>query len=385
MSIGLNDNCHQESRILIWSQRNIQNFNYNSCLYEFEDIIYESDRVDILAPLQYNLIGRSIKKIIKNQTKYFKPLVYLNPSLQGSYLEKEYDILFTVVDFPWNIASINSLKNWRKKSKFAVCYIIEIWQTDIPKLKNFIEFLQDFDLICLGHSQVVEKIKKLTDRPCIYLAPGVDTIKFFPNLKNNNRCIDVCSLGRRSNITHQALLALAERNNFFYYYDGTMGAESRNNNYQEHRTLIANLLKNSRYFITNYAKVNEPEQTQGQIEIGYRFFEGAAAGNILIGCPPKNEAFEEYFDWQNAVLPMAFDEPKIADLIKELDRDTEYLFKIQTNNVINSLRKHDWVYRWEQVLNKLGLSPTKAIESRKSHLRKLAQSCEELVTVNYRE
>lgn len=278
---------------------------------------------------------------------------------------------FTILDFPWNISSLNSLKNWRKKCKFAVCYLIEIWQQDLPRLKNFIEFFQNFDLICLGHSQILDNVKQIVDRPCIYLAPGIDTIKFYPDPERNPRSIDVCSLGRRSPITHQALLALAEQKHFFYYYDPNSGLILRNNNHQEHRTFIANLLKSSRYFITNYAKVNQPETTQGQREIGYRFFEGAAAGNILIGCPPDHDVFRQYFDWDNPIIPIAVDEPKIADIIAELDAQPQYLSKIQTDNVINSLRKHDWVYRWQEILNQLHLSSTPAMQERQVHLQQL--------------
>jgi len=40
-------------------------------------------------------------------------------------------------------------------------------------------------------------------------------------------------------------------------------------------TFISYLPLYSRNSITNYAKANNPEKTNQQIEIGYRFFEGA--------------------------------------------------------------------------------------------------------------
>ena len=385
MRISLNDNHHRDARVLVWSQRNIQNFIHNSCLYEFEDIIGTIDAVDIVSPPQYDLMGKVIKKLVTNQTKHFNSLAHLNPYCKSINLEHEYDVFFTVLDFPCNLSSINLLKNWREKCKFAVCYLIEIWHQDIPKIRNFLKFFKDVDLICVGHSQILDLVKEITDSPCIYLAPGIDTVKFHPHSHKSQRCIDVCNLGRRSPVTHQALLKLAEEKHFFYYYDINSGFVVRNNNYQEHRTFIANLLKSSRYFITNYAKVNLPEQTQGQMEIGYRFFEGAAAGNVLLGCPPKTEAFQQYFDWENAVIPMSFNEPQIADIIAELDSQPEYLMKIRTDNVVNSLRKHDWVYRWEEVLHNLGLSSTQALKERKTYLQQLAQSWAQPSTVSVQQ
>lgn len=369
----------REPRTLIWSLRNIQNFIYNACLFEFEDIINSVDDADLIAPLQYDFIGRVIKRLVKTQGSNFKFLNNLNPYLKSSELKQEYDIFFAILDFPWNISSINLLKNLRQKSKFSVCYIVELWNSDLPRLNNFLKYFQDFDLICAGHYHVVENVRQITNVPCIYLAPGIDTIKFHPNLKHGSRSVDLCSLGRRSSITHQALLQLAEDEPFYYFYDYTSGTNIRSDRHREHRTFTANLLKSSRYFITNHAKVNQPEKTQGQMEIGYRFFEGAAAGNVMLGKPPNSEAFSKYFDWSNAVIPIAFDEPNISEIISELDSQPEYLRKIQINNVVNSLRKHDWVYRWSEILTALGLPSTPAIEERKAILEQMASSDEALL------
>lgn len=368
-----NDVFHQGSRVLVWSQRNIENFIFNSCLFEFEDIIDEVDFADLISPPQYYLSGKLVKQFVKKTTKYCKSIAKLNPYFKSVYLEQEYDIFLTILDFPKNLSSINLLKNWREASKFSVCYLIEIWRKDLPQLKNFLNFFQNFDLICLGHSEIVDDVQQIINRPCIYLPPGVDALKFCPNLTTDYRSIDLLALGRRSNIVHHTLLKLAEQKNFFYYYDYSGSAEQRSNRYREHRTLISNLLKNSRYFITNYAKVNQPQETHWQREMGYRFFEGAAAGNILLGCPPDNAAFKYYFDWDNAVIPINFDEHNIVQIIAELDSQPELLNQIQTNNVVNSLLRHDWVYRWEQILDKLNIFPTPGMEKRKYQLQELAR------------
>lgn len=372
MLLNLDDVCHQESRILVWSQRNIENFIFNSCLFELEDLIKEVDLADVIAPPAYSFKGKVIKKIVKNSTQYIKMIAHFNPYLQPIYLEQEYDLFLAILDFPQNLSSINLLKNRQQKCYFSVCYLIEIWHKDLPNLKNFIEFFQDFDLICLGHSEIVNDVQKIIDRPCIYLPPGVNAVKFCPDLVRSDRSIDLVTLGRRSEIVHQALLELAEQKKFFYYYDYIGGAEQRNNRHQEHRTLIANLLKNSRYFIANYAKINQLQETHGQREIGYRFFEGAAAGSVLLGCSPDNIAFKHYFDWDNVIIPIDFDEHNIVKIITELDSQPELLKQIQTDNVVNSLLKHDWVYRWEEILRELGMSITPGMKQRKHQLKEMA-------------
>ena len=66
----------------------------------------------------------------------------------------------------------------------------------------------------------------------------------------------------------------------------------------------------------------------------------------------------------------------LSEIISDLDARPDYLKRVQTNNVINSLRKHDWVYRWEQVLEKLGLSSTREMAVRQTRLKVLASDLE---------
>jgi hypothetical protein len=52
-------------------------------------------------------------------------------------------------------------------------------------------------------------------------------------------------------------------------------------------------------------------------------------------------AFEKNFDWSDAVIEIPFDCSNIADLDAQLDHQE----RIRTNNIVNSLLRHDWVYR----------------------------------------
>lgn len=376
--IDLNATCREDSRVLIWSLRRIQNFVYNACLYEFEDIVGSTDDADIVTPPAYNQLSRVINKTVSVAAQKVKSsaLLAINPYGSSIDLWYEYEIYFVILDFPWYTASINLLKNWRRRCRFAVCYIIETWTVDIPALTNFMPFFNQFDLICVGTYNILPAISEMASCPCMFLAPGIDTLKFYPNLEASDRSIDVCSLGRRSVVTHQALLEEAAQQDFFYYHELTSGSVQRLSNHSTHRTMMANLLKNSRYFITNHAKANMPVLITSDSEIGYRFFEGAASGTVMIGCPPRGEHFKRYFDWPDAVIPIKFDEPDIVEVIRKLDAQPDYLMQVRKNNVINSLRKHDWVYRWEQILQKLGLPSTRSMAVRQTRLKALASDLE---------
>lgn len=378
-AVGREEN--QNARVLIWSLRNVQNFVYNSCLFEFEDVIEETNESNVLAPPQYGAVGTFAKRVIEYKTRRTKAvsLSKVNPYL-GSSIELHYDyqIYFVVLDFPWYGASVNLLKNWRRRCRFAVCYVIEIWSADIPQMKNFMDFFNQFDLICVGTYHVLDEVQAIAEVPCMFVLPGIDALKFCPDLEGSeedSRNIDVCSIGRGFPVTNQKLLEKAQEDeSFFYYHELTNGSVLRVEDHQAHRTLVSNILKRSRYFVTNYAKANLPELIAGQHEIGYRFFEGAAAGSILIGAPPNAELFDRFFGWEDSIIPTRLNEPDIVDIIEELDTQPKRIEKIRRNNVVNSLLQHDWIYRWEQILDRLGLPTTEEAEARKQKLKQKAEA-----------
>jgi hypothetical protein len=131
-------------------------------------------------------------------------------------------------------------------------------------------------------------------------------------------------------------------------------------------------LKRSRYFIANRGRANEPETTLGQDEISSRFYEGAAAGAVMLGAAPRTEEFQEQFCWRDALLPLPFDAPEIGRVLDELDRDPERIERIRRDNVANAALRHDWVHRLRRVFDTLGLPATPAMLLREERLRLLA-------------
>jgi hypothetical protein len=140
---------------------------------------------------------------------------------------------------------------------------------------------------------------------------------------------------------------------------------------EEHRLLLANLLRRSRYYIANRSRVNEPEFTMGRDEISSRFYEGAAAGTVMLGEPPRTPLFEAQFDWPDALIRLPFDSPEIVRLLAELDADPERLSRVQRSNVRNAALRHDWVHRVREVFEALGLPPTAGMLAREERLRAL--------------
>ncbi|MBL1173920.1 glycosyltransferase family protein [Pantanalinema sp. GBBB05] len=371
MVISLNSGLLRDSRVLVLSQRQIQK-HVSSCVrYEFEDLINSFDTIDMVVPENSYEKSAEAFRWIKRLTRSARLADALKPDPNPFELDKEYDLFFAHFVSPWEFLSIRSIKGWRQKCRKAVCCIEELWAKDIYGWQSLLELIQEFDHVFVGLSQSAKAITELTGVPCSYLPPGIDTIKFCPYPTAPKREIEVFNLGRRSPVTHHALLELAEQQGCLYYYD-TAGNLSTSEP-QAHRRLLANLSKRSNYFIVNRAKINQVEQTGGQVEIGYRYFEGAAAGAVMIGDRPDIPAFHQNFDWEDAVIPMPFDHPHIGEMLTRLNAQPERLAEIRRQNVVNSLLRHDWVYRWNEILQTVGIEPTSRMLSRKRHLRELAE------------
>ena len=172
-------------------------------------------------------------------------------------------------------------------------------------------------------------------------------------------------------MTHQRLLEMAREKGLFYVHDSILGDKSIDS--REHRLLLAEAAKRSRYFIVNPALIDRPCVRGGQNEIGNRYFEGAAAGTIMIGERPANEAFAELFDWPDAVLDLPYNSGDIDKVIFDLDKRPEDQERMRCANVANALMRHDWAYRWEEVLRAAGLAPLPALLERKARLREMAR------------
>ena len=262
------------------------------------------------------------------------------------------------------------MSNVRDVCRTSVCLVDELWVKEMVKRRHFLRILAKFDVVMLYYSQTVKPLSNQIERRCIFLPPGVDAILFCPHPNPPKRVIDVYNMGRRSQITHQRLLRMVQESGIFYLYD-TISATYPANNAKVHRALLANLAKRSRYFIVNPGKIDRQEERGNQIEIGGRYFDGAASGTIMIGEQPRNEEFERLFDWPDAVTQLPYHSCDIDKVIKALDADPERKDSIRKTSVVQALMRHDWVYRWEAVLKTAGLGPMPGLLERRERLRKL--------------
>src|SRR5712691_6872974 len=368
-----------DGSVLLLSMRGLADVVAFCLQYEFEDVVAEvtgADRVDA-ADLEALELSRRAYKLARLVTGSRRLARACAPRPATVALERDYELFFPVFNHAHELFALATIPDWRRRCRVAACFVNELWAHMLPAY--LLELLAQFDHVFVGLRHAVNDVARLTGRPCSYLPLATDVLRFSPYPELPPRSIGVCNVGRRSPVTHEALVGLARARRIFYYYD-TVAASGQGHkqrtfhvdNAAEHRLLLASLLQRSRYFIANRGRVNEPEFTQGREEIAGRFYEGAAAGTIMVGEPPRGEEFDRQFDWPDAVIRLPFDSPDVGRVLVELDEDPPRLERIRQANVCNAARRHDWVHRLRAVFDTLGVPTTEAMLAREKRLQALA-------------
>jgi len=370
MTVSLDERPDSPSRVLLFSQRNIYEVEvWRSAIREFEEIVGEIDSVDVLAPqpLKWFKQRKRIALRVGRDSR-----IVLNPGVPRAKLDRRYDLFVAVCEKPSELLNVNAaMEHWKDSFKTSVCWLTELWVQLMPVFTSSLKVLSNFDYVFSSLSQSVEPINGVIRGRCFYMPFGVDTVLFFPFARPVKRLIDVLSIGRRSEREHQALLKMARDGEIFYIYDTLRDLHTHD--LQEHRFLLASMAKRSRYFVVHPGKLDRADERGHQKEMGSRFFEGAAAGTIMIGERSGNEQFEKEASWPDAVIDLPRQSGGIEDVIREMDGQPDRQAHMRSTNVIQSLLRHDWVYRWEAVLRMAGLEPMPQLLKRKETLRRLAR------------
>ena len=367
--------------VLLLSMRRLADLVAYCAQYEFEDVISEvtaADRVEAtdLAALEFSRRSYKLLRLTGRSQRLAQALAP-RPALQR--LQRDYQLFLPVFNHTHELYALRTIPDWRAHCKWAACFITEVWSHLLPSY--LLELLAQFDHVFIGTRHCVDEVARICGRPCTYLPQAADVLRFstWPNQPARN--IDVCNIGRRSPLTHEALVAMAASRRIFYYFDtfaGGTGKQRKQRTFRvanpaQHRLLLASLLQRSRFFLASRSRVDEPEHTGKHEEIAGRFYEGVAAGAVLLGDAPATDEFRVQFDWPDAVIHTPFDCPRIEEVLAELTSDPQRLARTSCDNARNAALRHDWLHRLEVIFATLGLAATPGMLERKRRLTELAQ------------
>jgi spore maturation protein CgeB len=371
--VGSRERSSRKARICMPSGRLFKKKTFLCGHYEGQDVLRDVDDVDLIClepGPRYEFEEKWQRRLLFHD--FSRRLVFHNPGLKKVKLTQEYDLFLAVCQYSHDFLHINAIEGWKDHCKLSVCWLDELWAAEIPQCEYWIHALKKFDHVFLACKETVEPLSKAIGKTCRWLPAGVDTLRFMPYPKPPARVVDVYSIGRRREGIHRELSRAAGDGSLFYLHDTYGGSLSDVYSYREHRDHYANVAKRSKYFIVAPGKVNLQDETGGQEEIGHRYYEGAASGAIMIGQAPRSDSFSQMFPWDDAVVTIRPDGSDVIDVLAKLNAAPDQILRISQRNAAESLLRHDWAYRWKEILQVAGLDPLPAMSIRKEHLRELA-------------
>ena len=364
--------------MLVFSQRRLQQPAWHATQYEWENLLTELDDVDLLAPPPpaheelSRLSRRALNGTLRRVGGKRRSPPWRVPNMQHTRVAADHDLFFAVFHNGYQLSYLHRLRGWRQRCRRAACVLVEMWSPDVEMDSDYLRLLAEFDVVYLFNPTIAPRLRELGVRNLRFLPTATDALLFSPVPNPPTRVIDVYNYGRASDVTHRALLDLVERSGLTYVYDTMTGGAVRDA--AEHRALLANMMKRSRFFLT-YRINDSPDRvarTGGDEALSTRYFEGAAGGAVMLGSRPSAPEFDECFDWPDVVIPMPSESPDVAEVLASLAADPDRVSAVRAENVRNSLLRHDWSHRWRTVLGDVGLPVTDEMDKRQGLLDETA-------------
>jgi Glycosyl transferases group 1 len=360
-------------RICLPTARRFESLAFQCGYLEAQDVLAGCDDVDLIClepESGFDSKLRWLRRLMYHDVS--RRLAFMNPGLKPVRLTRDYDLLVVMCATYWDFLYVNALDGWRDHCRTSVCWIDELWAAHLPRYRYWLPSLNRFDHVIVGLHGTAAPLASILERGCEYVPGATDALRFSPYPDPPERVIDIYSVGRRVPEVHEALMNHASSKNLFYLYDSLQASGVPAPDHRQHRRLYASTAKRSRFFVVAPAKADASAETRGQVEIGSRYYEGLAAGTVMIGQAPDCPPFPQMFDWPDAVVPLRRDGSDVSDVIGALALDPGRLHQISRRNARQALLRHDWAHRWRRVLEIAGLEVSPALEAREQRLKAIA-------------
>lgn len=368
MNLRLNQDLQR--RVCIFSQRAMRQDVSRCSGFEFEDVVLELEGGKLVFPnwRGTGALNFRARRWMSKRTDMFR---FMPSGADKLPLSENFDLFGCFVQKPVELLTLDAIPNWRKRSKLAVCILEEIWGTNIAEFRPLVRTLSQFDLITSAFASSCEELSLLTGRPVIHLPGAVDLKRFTPKVQSE-RVIDVYYLGRKRSDLHLELMRAVNMRGGFYLYDSATRPPIAAD-HVAHRDLLASLVQHSKLFVVDYAKIGHTDQSEGQLSWGPRHVEGIGGGAVQIGYAPDSEDYKRNFDWPEAIFRLSEEPVEAAAAVGRLLDDPQELERMRSANFAHVTKKHDWVHRWELILDFFGLPHTEKMMQRRADLVRLPE------------
>ena len=367
-----------QRRCLLMATFNMDARAWSGVPWEFADVISQIEDTEIVAPGDrfYDKDNPTVVPPLqlrdRLEAKLRRTLGQPVPRMPVVTLERDYDFAFYICHFIYELEELAQIRDWRDRSQKAAIYLLEGWPATFAAQARTLAKLDLFDHVFVLNGSSIPELSRYTSTPISQLSTATDLMRTSPAPDYPRRVVDVCCIGRNNPEIHAALLALSKDKGLFYHYD-VWKNQNVAQGWDAVRRWNGDLIRRSRYYLVwDPAFKNARREDAGTAQtLSTRYFEGAAGGAILLGSAPDCPEYHAAFDWPDAVIPL---NENPAQVIAALDNNPDRVREIRTQNIRQSLLRHDWAHRWRQVLETFDLAPTPRHIAREEKLVSLAQS-----------
>lgn len=336
----------------IISFRNLKNQRSRALMFEREDFLSKHFSVDIIAPRAEDLPS-AISRRIYHRLSPISPKISQFMTKNLKTVLKAYDLLVL------HCMSFGDLDTFRDyilsaSSTKIVCSFDELWPHNIDRQVYERNLLNQCFAVVTACYHAAQHLKTNYDYNNVhYLQPSVDTIACYAaNRASVNRVIDLYYMGRRIENRHAKFMQWSQQSGVFYFYDTAGNVPMID--HQQHRRRYLDILNRTKLFVVSPGKIINPDAKQLPEEIGYRYFEAAACGAIMIGDLPNSPVFKNTFNYRDAVIPIPADND-LSCFLDEFANPKIFDFaRIRTSGYLNMLTYHDHVHWWNNLLHYTG-------------------------------
>ncbi|MEM8924018.1 MAG: hypothetical protein AAGD35_11000 [Actinomycetota bacterium] len=284
---------------------------------------------------------------------------------------KSYDVGIFIGFTSWDLPLLERMPELRERCDRLMAWFPEVWTSDVDSPTARYEPFDLVDHLFAGMVGGSEKLRGITNTPVHYLPMAVDVTRFAPAMWPQPRPIDVLGIGRRNPALHESLLDWSRKTGKLYVYDTIAGATVPD--VPAHRTNLGDTYARTNIALTSYAKIDQPEVTQGEREVPGRLWEGLAGGAVMVGQAPRAE-IQERAVGRTVVTDLPQSPAEAVEVISEVAGKATDAERMANTSL--ALRSHDWAHRWRQSFLDMGLPVPPGIDARIDELATMATTVE---------
>lgn len=289
--------------------------------------------------------------------------------LQLDTVQRHHDVGVVIVNNLHQLGMLEALPHWRTYADRWVVFITEIWPSFVDSsLATLQRVVPCFDHVFTTMRWTVERLSAISGVPWTFVPHPVDVLHV-PFYTDDHRNIDVANFGRRGEVQHATLAAWCERTDRFYQYDTGMPIIT---DHRQHRAHYVEQCARSKVFVSNFARFDQRDLHGGNVEFGLRYFEGLAAGTIMLGEHPAPERVREVIGDAPGIFDFAADATEMPAELLDLLADTAACDRVHAAHRALALRRHDVAHWWSSVVDTTGLPPAAGHHERLQRLEAAA-------------